>query len=134
MAALDSRDFEAVRRRLTGVVAVDASGIWGDPPVTVEAEALIQGWRAVIVGLDAIRHDLGPCRVAVGGDRAEIACPVEVRHYLDGECWRVAGEYRIGLTRVADWRVSALTYLPAEETGERRLVEDARRRAMRRAG
>lgn len=131
MAALDAADFEAARRQVSRVVEMDYVGLWDDGPLTLSADDLLASWRSVIPGFDAVRHDLAEFSVAVGGRRAEVICSADVRHYLDEDVWRICGGYRIGLKRATPWRIETMRFSITKEQGDRRLIEQARRRALR---
>lgn len=128
-AALDVADFDVARRRLAPTIELDYVGLWGGAPRRLPAEDLVQGWRDAISGFDAVRHDLGAPRPAVGGSTGVVVCPAEILHLLDDAHWRLAGVYRIGLVRPGAWRVASIVFELHEEAGDRALVDRARRRA-----
>ncbi|MFT4954870.1 MAG: hypothetical protein ACI8U3_001244 [Brevundimonas sp.] len=130
-AALDMGDFQAVRRCLDPVVEVDAGALWKTPPLRLNADDLVENWRGVIGGLDGVRHDLGPVRAAVGGDRAETTCSADIRYFLGERMWRVSGAYHISLARGAGWRIQRLCFEMGHEEGDRELLAAARLRTAR---
>lgn len=129
VAALDVLDFEAARRRLAAEVDLDYVSLWGGEPLRLPADEIVHGWRATLIGFDAVRHDLGLVRIAVGGSHGQLGCEAEVSHHLDGDVWRLSGLYRFGLVRQGAWRIAAIAFERSEETGDRRLLETARRRS-----
>ncbi|MFN3354003.1 MAG: hypothetical protein ACK4Z5_10375 [Brevundimonas sp.] len=131
-AALDVGDFDGARLRLAPTVELDYVGLWGGAPRRLAAEDLVQGWRDAISGFDAVRHDLGAPRPAVGGSSALVVCPAEILHLLDDRDWRLTGVYRLGLVRASPWRVASIVFELERETGDRDLVDRARRRARAR--
>lgn len=128
-AALDAGDFEGARRRLAPQVELDYVGLWGGAPRRLPAEELVQGWRDTIPGFDAVRHDLGAPRPAVGGSSGVVVCSAEIHHLLDDDAWRLTGLYRLGLIRANLWKIASIMFEPECEAGDRSLVEQARRRA-----
>lgn len=131
-AALDVGDFDAAGRLLAPSVDLDYVGLWGGAPKRLTSEDLVQGWRDAISGFDAVRHDLGAPRAAVGGANGVVACPADILHFLDGREWRLTGVYRLGLVRASPWRIASILFDLERETGDRTLVDEARRRVRRR--
>lgn len=133
-AALDVGDFDAARQRLAPTVELDYVGLWGGPPRRLPAEELVQGWRDAISGFDAVRHDLGAPRPAVGGSAGLVVCSAEILHLLSDRDWRLTGVYRLGLVRASAWRIASIVFELEREAGDRGLVAQARRRARRSMG
>lgn len=130
-AALDVADFEGARRRLAPVVDLDYVGLLGGTPQRLSADEVVRGWRETVPGLDALRHELGDPRPAVGGAAGMVVCPVEISHFLDHRRWRLVGLYRLGLTRSEVWRIGSITLEIEREEGDRNLIAAARSRAAR---
>lgn len=135
---VDTDDWDAVRHALTDDVTTDYTSVHGGQPETHTAEHLISLWREGAIALDAIQHLVGTHVVTCNGDQAECRAAVQTTHvYDDGNPatpnqWVLAGYYRHTLKRdQQDWRVTAITFTIAWETGDRGVVERALNKARK---
>jgi hypothetical protein len=125
---VDVRMLDEIAPLFADPVRVDYTSLWGGEPADFSPSALIAGWRALIPGFEATWHELGPIEISINGDRASAHCPVDARHWLNGEVWRPRGSYEFELVRSSRWRVSLMRLVLAEEIGRRSLTEEARAR------
>src|SRR5262249_39984745 len=103
---VDVRELDASARQFAPEVRADYTSLWGGEAQVAPREDMIAGWRSVLPGFDATRHQLGAIEVQVEGDRATAECDVDALHWLDGGTWRVRGRYRFALARTERWRVT----------------------------
>jgi dienelactone hydrolase len=134
LRALDARDWDAVLARLAPEVHTDYQNLFGSPPETVPADALVAQWREMLTPLDATQHLLGAADVAVDGDSAVLRAPVRGYHFAHevagGEQWIVAGQYEARLRRLSgDWQLTHLRLDTHYQFGNASLLERAADRA-----
>jgi hypothetical protein len=130
----DARDWAALRGRFADRVEVDYSSLTGQPAATVDADALMAGWRALLPGFEATQHLLGPVVVELEGDRATARAHVRATHRIagaaGGETWVVGGRYTYGLVRTTGgWRVASTRLDLAYQEGNTGLAAIAQARA-----
>lgn len=130
----DARQWAALRSRFADRVEVDYSSLTGQPAATVDADALLAGWRALLPGFDATQHLLGPVLVELDGGRATAHSHVRATHRIagaaGGEMWVVGGRYTYGLVRTpSGWRVASTRLELAYQEGNTRLATIAQERA-----
>ncbi|HLL82754.1 MAG TPA: nuclear transport factor 2 family protein [Longimicrobium sp.] len=130
----DAREWAALRSRFADRVEVDYSSLTGQPAATVDADALMAGWSALLPGFDATQHLLGPVVVEVDGDRATAHTHVRATHRIagaaGGELWVVGGRYTYGLVRTpSGWRVASTRLELAYQEGNTGLAAMAQARA-----
>jgi hypothetical protein len=125
---VDVRMLDATLPLFASPVRVDFTSLWGGVAADMAPVDLIAGWKALIPGFDATWHELGRIESRIGTDAATAACPVNARHWLGTEVWRVAGTYEFELRRAGRWQVSLMRFILAGETGNRGLTDLARSR------
>ena len=101
-SALDSRDWDAVRRLFTP--DTHAYGVRGH-------DALVEQLQAHLGGVGATQHLLGNHRVTVDGDAARSLTYGRIHHVgigpMDGSSYECMGEYDDHWVRTGDgWRIS----------------------------
>ena len=141
--AVDTLDWDTVRRCFAADIATDYTSLWGGEPEKVAGDDLVDSWASLLTGFDATLHLTGPIVVTRADDHAATGVTaVRGYHHLvadDGQAdtWMVAGHYELGFTRAEDglgWKIDALTLTVAYEDGDRVLVDAARARGEAHAG
>lgn len=134
-ALVDIQDWNGLARCFADRLTLDYTSLWGGEAQEVSRDELLGQWQGLLPGFDATCHELGPVAVSVQGDRADAGAPVSGTHLLDGKAWIVEGRYSCRLLRVSgQWRIASLAYANEHETGDRALVEEAKKRAASNAG
>lgn len=131
--AVDAREWTSVRSSFVDEVEVDHGSLDGGELSSVEADALVEDWRAALIGFDATQHVVTNHSVCVAGAEATCSAYIHAKHYLPNylgsDSWTFGGRYDYSLVRTRQgWKVHAtqLTVLWAE--GNRQLFGLARRR------
>lgn len=139
--AVDTLDWDTVRRCVAAEIATDYTSLWGGEPEKLTVDQLVGWWQPFATGFDATQHLTGPIAVTQADDSSTTALTtVRAYHHIaaaDGPTgtWMVAGHYRITLDRATDsWKINAITLSLAYEDGDRALVDVARRRGETRTG
>ena len=104
--ALDSRDWERLRRCFTDDAVADYGGASSDGYPTIE-----QTCRQALEPLSASQHLLGNHLVRVDGERAESTCYFQAQHVMSGlqggSDYIVAGRYDDRFLRTGEgWRIA----------------------------
>lgn len=129
-ALVDIQDWEGLGRCFADRLILDYTSLWGGEPQEVSRVELLGQWQGLLPGFDATWHELGPVAVSVQGDRASAEAPVSGTHLLGDEAWTVEGRYSCRLVRASgEWRIAFLAYVNENETGDRALAEEAKKRA-----
>lgn len=122
----DNRDFAALEDFFAPETLIDYTSLWGGEAQRFTPPALMAAWSGLLPGFDATRHQLSDIEVKIGGDHANATAKVTASHWLDDATWTVSGAYGYVLVRSgSQWRVSAMTFHLAHESGDRSLVRKA---------
>jgi SnoaL-like protein len=139
--AVDTLNWETVRRCFAAEIATDYTSLWGGEPETLTVDDLVGWWQPFATGFDATQHLTGPIALTRADHQgATGVTTVRAYHHIAGDdgdahTWMVAGHYQIGLIRGADgWKISAITLAVAYEDGDRALVDIAQARGQAAAG
>jgi hypothetical protein len=128
--AVDLAAYDLAERAFAPRVVVDYTSLWGGTPAEMAAADLMAAWRGIVPGFDATWHELSGLRASVAGDTATATAFVDGRHWIGSRLWRPVGHYDWRLARIEGrWRVTHMTFRMTQETGDRALAEEARRRA-----
>jgi hypothetical protein len=118
----------------TEVVITDYTTLFGGEAQRQYRDDLIDGWRQLLMVLDATQHLLGPIDVhLIGAFRADADCHVRAYHVWEratgGHEWMVAGHYLFDLemNSAGTWQVSDLTLHMLYQTGNRNMLQEAGR-------
>jgi hypothetical protein len=126
---VDLRNFDAIEPLFADPVVIDYTSLWGGEPQTMSPRALMDAWRGIVPGFDATWHEISDLQVKVNGDRATATSRVDGRHWLGEQVWRPIGRYDFQFARQGGaWKVTRMTLVVTEERGDRKLVDEARRR------
>lgn len=122
----DNRDFRPLERFFAPETTIDYTSLWGGEPQRFAPSALMDAWAGLLPGFDATRHELSDIRVEIGDDAATAQAKVRATHWLGDRTWVVAGSYDYALIRAdTGWQVSRMTLHLADESGDRKVVEEA---------
>lgn len=98
--AADRRDWRRVRKLFADTVSVDLASAGGTRG-TLDADAVVESWRAGLEPLDGVHHQIGSLRTTLHDDDAHVACHCIVVHFrrtVTGRDTRTfVGGYDIGL-------------------------------------
>lgn len=131
--AVDLARFGLAEAAFDTEVLLDYTSLWGGEPELLTPAAIIAGWKALVPGFDATRHELTQVSAVIVDDRATARGHIDARHWYDGHLWRPVGVYHWKLTRRRHgWRVTAMTLEVTHEDGDRGLVAKATERAASR--
>ncbi|WP_084065250.1 nuclear transport factor 2 family protein [Paenibacillus stellifer] len=112
--AVDSRDWDTVRRGLADQVLLDYSSMNGQPPALLSANEIIDSWRNVLPGFDSTHHQLGNMLVRANQSDASLFCYGTATHYLEhegGNVWTVVGSYDFDLKETnGGWRIIKMKF------------------------
>jgi len=131
--AIDMRRWSVLPPLFTAYVITDYTTLFGGEVQRQQRDDLIRGWRQLLSPLDATQHLLGPIDVhLIGYARADADCHVRAYHVWEkatgGNEWMVAGHYLFELEmHNGAWQVSDLTLHMLYQTGNRNILEQARR-------
>ena len=129
-ALVDIHAFDPLEALFSETLQVGYPSLFGGEIETLAASELMSRWAGLAPGFDRTRHAIRGIRVDIEGDRASAGAAVVGTHWLDGESWVVAGRYAYEFERQAgEWRITSMTLIATEETGDRALVERAAARA-----
>ncbi|WP_420963726.1 nuclear transport factor 2 family protein [Brucella sp. IR073] len=122
----DNQDFHPLERFFAPETTIDYTSLWGGEPQRFAPSALMRAWAGLLPGFDATRHELSDIQVRIGDNAAAAQAKVRATHWLGDRTWVVAGAYDYALVRSeAGWQVSRMTLRLADESGDRKLVEEA---------
>ena len=132
--AIDAKDWEGVRREFADRLDMDYHSLFGDPPVTIDADRQVEGWQQFAGAFDVTQHLTGPIVVTAHTNGATAHTHVRAYHRINGatggEVWMVAGHYEVALTPATDrWRISGITLRVLYQEGNLRIPDIARARA-----
>jgi hypothetical protein len=119
--AVDAQDWPRARNYFADEVAVDSSGLTGQPPATITADELVAGWAGNLRGSKTSLHLRSNHEVALDGDRATVLSNGYAWNRMEGNgdpLWEVWGTYEHRLTRGPDgWKVDGFTFRMTHERG-----------------
>jgi hypothetical protein len=122
----DNRDFRPLQRFFAPETTIDYTSLWGGEPQRLVPSALMDAWAGLLPGFDATRHELSDIQIQISDNAAAAQARVRATHWLGDRTWVVAGSYDYALVRVdTGWQVSRLTLHLADESGDRKIVEEA---------
>ena len=128
---LDRKRWLELREHFAPRVTTDYVSLFGGTPVEQDASDLIALWKGNL-GAVITQHLLGPVDIQPHGERIRASCHVRALHYAvaaSGNEWEVLGHYRFELVELGDeYRIVALTLETFHQTGNRRLLEEARQK------
>jgi hypothetical protein len=132
--AIDSRDWDGVRRSFADRLDIDYSSLFGVPAATVSGDDQVAEWRAFAGAFDATQHITGP--IVVTADPHGVTARTHVRAYHQikgapgGEIWLVAGHYDMRLVPDGPgWKIAGARLTVFYQEGNRTIPELARLRA-----
>jgi len=132
--AIDMRRWTVLPSLFTEVVITDYTTLFGGEAQRQYRDDLSDGWRQLLMVLDATQHLLGPIDVhLIGAFRADADCHVRAYHVWEratgGHEWMVAGHYLFDLemNSAGTWQVSDLTLHMLYQTGNRNMLQEAGR-------
>jgi hypothetical protein len=129
MVGVDHNRYDIVESALAPELVIDYTNSWGGTPQTMTSTAYTDALRRSVPGFDATRHELCRIEAQIEGDGALASADFDVRHWLDGDLWRLLGTYHWMLKRNAgQWAVTSLRRVVTEEMGNRDLVAKAMQR------
>ncbi|HET9949930.1 MAG TPA: nuclear transport factor 2 family protein [Longimicrobiales bacterium] len=135
LLAVDTLDWEGVRRVLHDPIHTDYTSLFGGTPVTQAADDLIATWGAFLPGFDATQHLAGPVLAEIRGATASARCSITGVHRLGEADWTVGGHYAMELLRRSGrWLIASITLHTAWVWGDAALVEKAQARAASHRG
>lgn len=108
----DRHEWQACRACFGSTVRVDYSSLTGEAAETLEADELIQRWKALLPTFEATQHLVGSHRVRVEGDYAHCRSQFIATHVARGtdDLWTLGGTYEHELERTDHgWLVNGLT-------------------------
>ncbi|MBD2074971.1 nuclear transport factor 2 family protein [Phormidium sp. FACHB-592] len=120
----DRRDWQACRDVFSDHVETDYTSLNGGQPTSVNADDLINGWKAFFTQtFTTIQHLIGSHVVTITGDRAICLSNFQAHHvYLDTQkgTWTLGGFYEHTLVHTAEgWRVNRMKMTWTWEQGTR---------------
>lgn len=128
--AVDLARYDLAEAAFAPSIVIDYTSLWGGEPQRMTPAELIAGWRGLVPGFDATRHELKDVRAEIDGDRATATAFVDGRHWIESRLWRPIGTYRWTLERQGGaWKVTHMTFAMSQEIGDRGLVALATERA-----
>jgi hypothetical protein len=112
--AIDAKDWQGVRNAFADTLDMDYQSLFGDPPIRVDADQQVQGWREFVGAFDVTQHVTGPILVTPESTGAIADTHVRAYHRIagaeGGDVWMVAGHYRVPLIPVrGDWKIAGIT-------------------------
>ncbi|MNM19545.1 hypothetical protein D3C81_298550 [compost metagenome] len=112
--AVDSRDWDGVRKCLADQVLLDYSSMNGQPPAVLSANDIIDSWGNVLPGFNSTHHQLGNMLVRANPSEASLFCYGTATHYLEhesGNVWTVVGSYDFDLKEMnGGWRIVKMKF------------------------
>lgn len=131
----DARDWGALRSLFADEVGVDHAPLDGGEQEEMEADDLVEAWRAALSGYDATQHVISNHVVTVHERCGRAACSayVQAHHYLlnyeGSDRWTLGGRQDYDLIRISrGWKIRTFHLIVLWATGNRHLPELARRR------
>jgi SnoaL-like domain len=132
--AIDSKDWDGVRRTFADTLEMDYRSLFGDPAATVDADSQVAAWRGFAGAFDVTQHITGPIVVTPTAGGAIARTHVRAYHRIQGapggDVWMVAGHYSVTLVRSAEsWRIAGITLTVFYQEGNLGIPQIARARA-----
>lgn len=123
-AAVDAKDWERVVNQFMPEVTVDFSGLTGQPRATIQATALVDGWKKALFAEKKSLHMRTNHELRMEGGTAVVTSHGYAWNQLSSlapnDLWEVWGVYEHVLQRQADgWRVSSMRFTPTYQRGNR---------------
>lgn len=116
--ATDAKDWAAARALFAdGPIELDMSSLVGGGPVSITADALIDGFRAGLHAGKASHHLAANYRIVIEGDRARVDAHGYAWNHVaalpeGANLWETWGTYRLTFRRVpAGWRIDGFRYV-----------------------
>ncbi len=132
--AIDSKEWDSVRRTFADTLEMDYSSLFGDRAIVIDADQQVAGWRAFAGAFDVTQHITGPVVVAptAGGAiaRTHVRAYHRIRGASGGDVWMVAGHYTVKLLHTAEgWKIAGITLSVFYQEGNLDIPQIARARA-----
>jgi SnoaL-like domain len=131
--AIDAKDWRGLRDAFADTLDMDYQSLFGDPPIRIDTDQQVNGWRQFAGALDVTQHVTGP--IVISPDSGSAIADTHVRAYHrikgadGGDVWMVAGHYRVKLIPVGEaWRIAGITLTVFYQEGNLRIPEIARAR------
>lgn len=130
-AGADRHQWDRVRRAFADEVTLDYTSLWGGKPIAQPADEVIRQWSGFLPGFDETRHLVTNHTITgLQGEKATAEADFQATHRIGTDLWVLIGSYRYGLAKVnGGWKISALTMIATDETGDRALTQRAAERA-----
>lgn len=121
-AAVDVKDWDKAVNLFMPEVTIDFSGLTGQPRATIQATALIDGWKQALFAEKKSLHFRTNHAVRLEGGTAVVTSHGYAWNQLSSlapnDLWEVWGTYEHVLQRQADgWRVSSMSFTPTYQRG-----------------
>ena len=118
-ASVDAKSWAALRQRFAPKLEIDYTSLGGEK-ATVDADQLVEDWRAYHQKFDSMRHVYYNFEVQLDGRRA-LVMHDGIATLTHGEKrWTVGGRYTVSLEKMGkDWKINKLAFEKKFEQGDR---------------
>ncbi|MEM9570450.1 MAG: nuclear transport factor 2 family protein [Pseudomonadota bacterium] len=129
----DTQCFTELEQLHARSVITDYTSLWGGEPRGLSNHQVAAAWAGFLPGFDATLHRLTNETMETTDGGIHVRADVEAMHWLEGEYWWLAGVYDVDLIQAPDghWVITHWVFTLTDERGDRRLVDEAERRAGR---
>jgi hypothetical protein len=131
IVGVDHNRYDIVEATIAPEIVIDYTNSWGGDPLTLTSTEYTDLLRSSVPGFDVTRHELCHIDAKIEGDDALASADFDVRHWLDGDLWRILGTYHWTLKRNAgQWAITSLRRIVTEVIGDQDIVAKAKQRAV----
>lgn len=122
----DRQDFNALEKLYANPVVVDYTSLTTGEVQSKSPATLMTEWANTLPGFDITYHQISNIDVKINGKKAIATADVTADHYLDGNHWRVKGNYLYRLNlHDGHWLINEHRFNLEKEQGSRTLVKSA---------
>jgi hypothetical protein len=111
----DERNWQQLKDTFADKVLLDYSSLSGSPGASLNAESIINSWKAIFPGFQHTHHQVGNFKVDQSNAEATVSCYGTATHFLPNETgkdiWTVVGTYDFHCTKInGAWKADAMKF------------------------
>jgi hypothetical protein len=111
----DNLNWQQLKDALADRVLLDYASLSGNPAALLNAELIVNAWKAIFPGFQNTHHQVGNFVVEQEGSTATVYCYGTATHYLpndsNNDLWTVVGTYNFHCTKInGKWKVDQMKF------------------------